>query len=208
MERDGLRSIHCRRRSHSLTDSTKSRGEGFRNPTKGLEIVSPFQVLTSDISYIRTGEGFEYLCQVKDVVSGVVLASSMMPRMKAGLVETTTGKALMRWRVPAGCIFHSGRGSQYTPDSVKRLLISPGPPQSFSRVGKPGGNAWSGSFFANLKKESVHWVHFETREQARQAMFAYIEGFYNTRRAQKRLSYLSPMEWLKNWYHEKEKLVA
>jgi putative transposase len=208
MERDGLRSIHCRRRSHSLTDSTKSRGEGFPNMTRGLEIVSPFQVLTSDISYIRTGEGFEYLCQVKDVVSSVVLASSMMPRMKAELVETTIGKALSRWRVPAGCIFHSDRGSQYTSHSVQQLLIRLGLRQSFSRVGKPGDNAWSESFFANLKKEAVHWVHFATREQARQAMFAYIEGFYNTRRAQKRLGYLSPMEWLKNWYHENKKLVA
>jgi putative transposase len=107
MEREGLRSIHCRRRSHSLTDSAKSRGEGFPNLTKGLEIISPFQVLTSDISYIRTGEGFEYLCQVKDVVSGVVLASSMMPRMKAELVERTVEKTFGRWLVPAGCIFHS-----------------------------------------------------------------------------------------------------
>jgi putative transposase len=208
MEHYGLRSIHRRRRSHSLTDSSKSRGEGFPNLTKGLEIISPFQVLTSDISYIRTGEGIEYLCQVKDVKSGVVLASVMLARMKAELVVQTIGKALARWRVPAGCIFHSDRGSQYTSDSVKQLLISLGLRQSFSRVGKPGDNAWSESFFANLKKESVHWVHFETREQVRQAMFAYIEGFYNTRRAQKRLGYLSPIEWLKNWYHENEKLVA
>jgi transposase InsO family protein len=59
-----------------------------------------------------------------------------------------------------------------------------------------------------MKKESVHWVHFETREQARQAMFAYINGFYNTRRAQKRLGYISPMEWLKNWYRGNGKLAA
>ncbi|MDR1508203.1 MAG: IS3 family transposase [Synergistaceae bacterium] len=63
-------------------------------------------------------------------------------------------------------------------------------------------------FFANLKKESVHWVHFKTREQARQIMFAYINGFYNTRRIQKRLGYISPMEWLNNWYRNSGKLAA
>jgi len=72
--------------------------------------------------------------------------------------------------------------------------------QSYSRVGKPGDNSWRESFFANLKKEAVHWVHFASREEAREAMFAYIEGFYNTKRIQRRLGYLSPMQWLKKWY--------
>ncbi|MDR1472227.1 MAG: IS3 family transposase [Synergistaceae bacterium] len=55
-------------------------------------------------------------------------------------------------------------------------------------------------YFTDSKKKAVHWAHFKTRERARQAMFAYINGFYNTRRAQKRLDYLSPLEWFKNWY--------
>jgi putative transposase len=207
MESAGMRSIHRNRKARSLTDSRKSRGSGYANLAKGLEITSPFQVLSSDISYIRTTEGFEYICQVKDVKSGIVLASNMSDRMTSGLVERVI-QALDGWNVPAGCIFHSDRGSQYTSESVKRLLSRLGLRQSFSRVGKPGDNAWSESFFANMKKESVHWVHFETREQARQAMFAYINGFYNTRRVQKRLGYISPMEWLKNWYRGNGKLAA
>ncbi|MDD4518927.1 MAG: IS3 family transposase, partial [Limnochordia bacterium] len=67
---------------------------------------------------------------------------------------------------------------------------------------KPGDNAWSESFFSILKKEAVHWRHFQTREEARQATFAYIEGFYNTRRVQKRLGYLSPLEWLNHYTEE------
>jgi len=82
---------------------------------------------------------------------------------------------------------------------VKDLLSSNGLLQSYSRVGKPGDNSWSESFFANLKKEAVHWVHFKKREEARDAMFAYIEGFYNTKRIQRRLGYLSPMQWLEEW---------
>ncbi|MDR1471432.1 MAG: IS3 family transposase, partial [Synergistaceae bacterium] len=165
MEREGLRSVHRKMRSRSLTDSRESRGDGFANLTKSLEITSPFQVLSSDISYIRTDEGFEYMCQIKDVKSGVVLASNMSARMTGDLVEETV-RALMSWRIPAGCIFHSDRGSQYTSEAVKQLLQHLGFRQSFSRVGKPGDNAWSESFFANLKKEAVHWAHFKTREQA------------------------------------------
>ena len=78
--------------------------------------------------------------------------------------------------------------------SVLRVL---GIRQSFSRVGMPGDNAWSESFFANLKKETVHLMCFRTREEARERIFEHVEGFYNTKRVQKRLGYLSPMQWLK-----------
>jgi len=200
MNEQGLKSIHLRRRQRSLTDSRRARGEGYPNLVNDLEITAPFQVLSSDISYIRTKEGFEYLCQVKDVASGLILAQSMSERMKADLVVDTIRQMLKRWELPMGCIFHSDRGSQYTSGVVRNLLNCHKIEQSYSRVGKPGDNSWSESFFANLKKEAVHWIHFATREQARNAMFAYIEGFYNTKRIQRRLGYLSPMQWLKGWY--------
>jgi putative transposase len=196
----GMKSIHLRRRQRSLTDSSRARGEGYPNQVHDVEINEPFQVLSSDISYIRTREGFEYLCQIKDVASGLILAHSMSERMKADLVADTIRQMLRRWELPTGCIFHSDRGSQYTSSLVKELLNSHKIEQSYSRVGKPGDNSWSESFFANLKKEAVHWVHFTTREEARNAMFAYIEGFYNTKRIQRKLGYLSPMQWLEEWY--------
>lgn len=201
MEEQGLKSVHQRSRQRSLTDSSKSRGEGYPNLTCGLDKpAAPFQLLSSDITYIRTREGFMYLCQVKDVVSGFILAQSMSARMKSELVTDAIRKAAHRWGLPPGCIFHSDRGSQYTAAATQELLKSRGIRQSFSRVGKPGDNAWSESFFANLKKEAVHWAHFRTREEARDAMFAYIEGYYNTKRIQKRLGYLSPKQWLEEWY--------
>jgi len=192
----GLKSIHMKRRQHSLTNSMKSRGEGLINLVHGLEITKPLQVLSSDISYIRTGEGFAYLCEVKDVVSGMVLAHQMAKHMKAELVSETITQAITGWELPAGCILHSDRGAQYTSEMVRSLLQHHGISQSFSGVGKPGDNSWSESFFANLKKEAVHWVKYKTREDARIAIFSYIEGFYNTKRIQRRLGYLSPSEWL------------
>ena len=88
------------------------------------------------------------------------------------------------------------------------LLKKFGIKQSFSRVGMPGDNAWSESFFANLKKEQVHWRQYKTVEEARDSIFEYIEVFYNRRRVQKRLGYLSPMQWLKHWQHLNSELVA
>jgi len=208
MEEMGLKSIHLRRRQRSLTDSRKARGEGYPNLVTDIEITQPFQVVSSDISYIRTGEGFGYLCQVRDVLSNVVLAESIDDNMKSDLVVRTIKQAVKRWHLPEGTIFHSDRGSQYTSRDVMDLLKSYEIKQSFSRVGKPGDNAWSESFFANMKKETVHWRHFQTIEEARQVIFEYIEVFYNRQRVQKRLGYLSPIQWLKQWEQRSLQFVA
>lgn len=208
MKEMGLLSIHKRRRQRSLTDSRNARDDTYPNLVHGLEITEPFQVITSDITYIKTGEGFEYLCKIKDVVSGIVLAESMMEHMKAELVVQAIKNAMRRWQLPEGTIFHSDRGCQYTSSAVREQLKRYNIRQSFSRVGKPGDNAWSESFFANFKKETIHWRWFPTRAQAREAVFAYIEGFYNTRRVQKRLGYLSPKQWLKCWVDGRLKRTA
>ncbi len=202
MKRLGLSSIHNRRRQRSLTNSRKARGKDWPNLIHDLHIVRPFQVITSDISYIRTAEGFEYLCKVKDVFTGIVLAHTMANNMQAELVTKTIKKAKTRWHIEEDCIHHSDLGAQYTAKGTQDLLKQLGFQQSFSRAGKPGDIAWSESFFSILKKEAVHWRSFQTRAEARQAVFAYIEGFYNTRRVQKRLGYLSPLEWLNHYTEE------
>ena len=85
-----------RRRQRSLTNSSASRGEGYANLVRGMEIDRPFQVISSDISYIRTDEGFAYLCQIRDVASGMILAAGMSDHMKAdgfGTLKLTTLEA-------------------------------------------------------------------------------------------------------------------
>ena len=76
---------------------------------------------------------------------------------EAGLVVQAIKNTMKRWHLPEGTIFHSDWGSQYTSAAVKELLKKHGFLQSYSRVGKPGDNAWSESFFANFKKEAIHW---------------------------------------------------
>lgn len=196
MAEEGLKSCHCKRRQHSLTNSKKARGDEYQNLTKGLEITRPFQVLSSDISYIRTGEGFDYLCQIRDVHTNTVLSACQTENMKKELILKTLKAAQDRWHLPSNIIFHSDRGSQYTSAEVMAQVASYGWRQSFSAVGRPGDNAWSESFFSILKKEIVHWRFYPTREAARQAIFEYIEVFYNRIRVQKRLDYLSPLQFL------------
>lgn len=200
MKEKGLKSSHCRRRQRSLTDSRKSRNVDLPNMTRTLEITIPFQVLSSDITYIRTQEGFDYLCQIRDVHTNLVLGIHQQDRMTKDIVEKTIQKVQQRWDIPKGSIFHSDRGSQYTASTTVQMLQSNGWLPSYSRVGKPGDNAWSESFFANLKKEIVHWNFFPTRNHARQMIFEYVEVYYNRVRAQQRLGYVSPIEFLERHY--------
>ncbi len=195
MNERGLRSIHLRCQ-RTLTDSRKARGEGYPNLVRGMNITEAFQAITSDISYIPTDEGFEYLCTIKDIKSKVVLAERMSAHMDQELVVETIRAAHKRWRLPPDVVFHSDRGSQYTAGTVITLISKLGWKQSFSRVGRPGDNAWHESFYSILKKETVHHTRFHTREQARQAVFDFIERFYNRKRVQKNLGYFSPIDAL------------
>jgi putative transposase len=189
----GLNSIHNRhKRCRSLTDSRKSRGEGYPNLLREHSFDNPRQAVSSDITYLKSGEGWDYLCVVKDIVSGDILGEATSDRMKKDLVIRAFLNAHARHRFAKGTIFHSDRGSQYTSNQFMNILSAYGIKQSFSRVGKPGDNAWSESFFATLKKECIHFRHFATRDELRQVLFAWIHCFYNSKRVQERLGYLPP----------------
>lgn len=99
MEDIVLRSIHFQRRQRSLTDSRKDRGDDYENLVKDLEITEPYWVLSSYISNVRTTEGFEYHCHIRDVASGIVLAHKMSDHMKAELVVDTIKQAVGRYRL-------------------------------------------------------------------------------------------------------------
>ena len=197
MEEMSLTSCHNRHKTKSLTNRKKARGDGYPNILREQEFpIAARMGLTSDITYLRTAEGFMYHCVIRDIVTGDVLGDYMADRMTKELVLNAITAMLARTELAKGCIFHSDRGSQYTSKAVMGLLQRHGLRQSFSRVGMPGDNAWSESFFAHLKKKPAHWTHLRTRDEARQKNFANVEGFYNASRVQKRLDYLNPIEWL------------
>lgn len=190
-----LSSIHNRHRTRSLTNSKKARGEGYANLVRGKSFEAAYQAVCSDITYLKSGEGWLYLCVVKDIVTGEILGEATSENMKKELVIRAFLNAQARHRLGVGTILHSDRGSQYTSADFQNILKQYGILQSFSRVGMPGDNAWAESFFATLKKECIHFRQFQTRDEQRQTVFEWIEGFYNTRRVQARLGYRSPREY-------------
>lgn len=198
MRQNGLESSHNRRRQRSLTDSRKARDDTYLNLVRGQDIDQSMQVLSSDITYIRTAEGFDYLCTIKDIKTGLIVGFHQQKRMTRDIVLKAIDEARNSGLITGKPFFHSDRGSQYTAREVRNTLKALGWKQSFSRVGKPGDNAWSESFFANLKKEIVHWRSYPTREAARSAIFEYIHVYYNRRRVQARLGYISPMQAYRN----------
>lgn len=209
MSEMGLESCHNKHRTRSLTNSKKARDDSkYPNLLRKEIPIVPRMGIASDITYIKSDEGFEYLCTVKDIVTGEILGESSSPRMKKELVINAILSVLAKHELIDGCIFHSDRGSQYTSKAVMDLLKQYGIRQSFSRVGMPGDNSWSESFFATMKKECIHWNHFETRQQIKDTVFSYIYTFYNVSRIQKRLGYISPREYYKRFDLEELLKVA
>ncbi len=204
----GLDSVHNKHKTRSLTNSRKARGDEYPNLVRGRVFDMPRKAVCSDITYLKSGEGWLYLCTVKDIVGGDILGEATSENMKKGLVIQAFLNAQARHKLPEGTIFHSDRGSQYTSKEFVDMLKLYGVKQSFSRVGMPGDNAWAESFFATLKKECIHFRHFATRDELRQTVFEWIEGFYNTRRIQARLGYISPKEYVARCMSIKSKTVA
>ena len=109
--------------------------------------------------------------------------------------------ALRNRRPPHGLLHHSDRGSQYASQDYRALLAQHGMLSSMSRKGNCWDNAVAESFFASLKLELVYQSRWRTRDQARSAMFEYIELFYNHHRRHSTLGYLSPVEFERR-HHE------
>lgn len=153
------------------------------------------QTWTADITYIPTDEGWLYLAAVEDLYSRKIVGWSMSERIDSRLVVDALQMAIHRELPAAGLVTHSDRGVQYASEHYQNLLKRNGITCSMSRKGNCWDNAPMESFFATLKKELVHRVQYQTRSQARQSLFEYIEAFYNRVRRHSMLGYLSPVKF-------------
>jgi putative transposase len=153
------------------------------------------EIWTSDITYIRTKEGWLYLAVVLDIYSRQIIGWAIQPRVTSDIVLNALMMAIKNRKPDKGIIFHSDRGSQYTSELVRSRLNLYGFRQSMSGKGNCYDNAITETFFSLLKKELVYLTVFETREQARREIFEYIEIFYNRHRIHSSLGYLSPVEF-------------
>ena len=148
-----------------------------------------------DLTYIPTQEGWLYLAVVIDLYSRQVVGWSMSSRMKAELVNKAFLMAIWRRNPAKGLIWHTDRGSQYASESHRRILGNHCIIQSMSRKGDCWDNAVAESFFHTLKTELIHHCQFKNREEATQAIFDYIEVFYNRVRIHSANDYLSPVDY-------------
>jgi len=152
---------------------------------------------TSDITYIRTQEGWLYLAVILDLWSRSVISWGADKYMDENLVIRTLDKAIAIRGKQENLIFHSDRGSQFASLRMRKLLEQNQIRQSMSSKGNCYDNAPTESFFSTLKRELVYRENFKTREEAKQKLFEYIEVFYNRKRRHSSLGYLSPLDFEK-----------
>ena len=152
----------------------------------------PNRLWTSDITYIRTMEGWLYLAVFLDVCSRRIVGWSMDHRINDRLIIDAFKQALIHRRPLPGLIVHSDRGSQYCSHSFKELLVTNCYHQSMSSTGNCYDNAITESFFATLKTELVYETNYRTRNEARRDIFKYIEIIYNSKRIHSALGGISP----------------
>lgn len=149
----------------------------------------------ADITYIPTGEGWMYLATVLDLHSRRLVGWAMSERMKAELVIAALTMAIEMRQPSAGLIHHSDRGSPYASHAFRSVLAAHRMHASMSRKGDVYDNAAMESCFGTIKTELVHLASYATRAAARQAIFEYIEVFYNRQRPHSTLGYQSPANY-------------
>ena len=172
-----------------------------------FNVTTPNETWVTDITYIRTHEGWLYLAVVLDLFSRKVIGWSMQPRITKELAIDALLMAVWRRKPTSTVTVHSDQGVQYTSHDWQHFLQANGLKASMSRRGNCHDNAVAESFFQLLKRERIKRHVFATREQARSEIFDYIEMFYNTKRRHGFNNQLSPVEYEKRYENKTEKCL-
>ncbi|EKK5548095.1 IS3 family transposase [Enterobacter hormaechei] len=161
---------------------------------------APDERWVTDITYIRTHEGWLYLAVVVDLFSHKIIGWSMQSRMTKDIVLNALLMAVWRRNPQKQVLVHSDQGSQYTSHEWQSFLKSHGLEGSMSRRGNCHDNAVAESFFQLLKRERIKKKIYGTREEARSDIFDYIEMFYNSKRRHGSSDQMSPTEYENQYY--------
>ena len=156
---------------------------------------APNQRWVTDITYVPTAEGWLFLAAIVDLFSRRIVGWAMDATMHRSLVLTALDMAIVGRQPPPGLIHHSDRGSQYASADYRAALDANGMVASMSRPGCCYDNAAAESFWHTLKNELIHRRDFQTRDEASQAIFEYIEVFYNRTRQHTTIGNLSPVQF-------------
>jgi putative transposase len=168
----------------------------------------PDQTWVADITYLPTHEGWLFLAAVIDLYSRKIVGWSMREDLEAALVVDAISMAIARRKPKPGLVHHSDRGSQYTSIAMGRTLRDSKIMASMGSKGDPWDNACAESCISTIKNELVKRRTFATRDQARLALFRYIESFYNPLRRHSSLQMLSPDEYERRYLEDNAAAAA
>jgi putative transposase len=180
MRQSGLHGIPAKKRWRSKPSG--QRPIGIDNELeRDFLAEAPNTKWVTDITYLRTAEGWLYLAVVLDLWQGLIVGWSMSHRQDSHLVLQAVLMALWQREDNAPVILHSDRGTQFTSAEYQQFLAGHNLVCSMSAVGSCADNAAAEGFFGMLKRERVNRRRYLTRAEARTDVFDYIERFYNPR---------------------------
>lgn len=191
MREAALRPVWKRKFVHT-TDSKHDLPVAQNLLNRQFDVAAPNQAWTSDITYVRTRQGWLYLAVVMDLFSRKIVGWAMAPTMPTELVAAALRMAVQQRMPPGGLLVHSDRGSQYASLEYQALLGRYGIVCSMSRRGNCWDNSVMERFFLNLKMERVWQRNYANHDEAQRDIIEYIVGFYNSTRLHSTLGYLSP----------------
>ena len=194
MKKHGIRA-KTKRKFRVTTDSKHNLPVAPNLLERNFSPEKPNQTWASDITYVWTREGWLFLAVIVDLFSRQVVGWSLDKTMTKELVCSALRQACFRRQPGTGLVFHSDRGSQYCSKEFRRQLKQYQMLQSQSRRANCWDNACVESFFHTLKTEMIYHEDFQTREQARSAIFEWVEAFYNRQRIHSTLGYKSPVDF-------------
>ena len=189
--------LHARRGRdfHKTTDSRHAHPIAPNVLARDFESAAPNTAWVTDVTFVRTAEGWLYLAVMLDLFSRRVVGWSVSETNDTTLALRTLEIALKGRRLRGQLVHHSDRGSPYASEAYRTRLALAGLVVSMSRAGDCWDNAVAESFFGTLKGERLDQESFATRAQATRVIGEYIDGFYNPTRRHSALGYLSPIEF-------------
>ena len=207
MRAQGLRGKKKNRRRPRTTDSRHAQPVAANLIAERPAPSGPNQAWRTDITYLKTAEGWLFLAAILDAWSRRVVGWACAPTLHASLALAALRDALQRRQPPKGLLHHSDRGCQYVDADYVALLNAAGLERSMSRAGNCYDNAAMESFWSTFKTDTVlDEIVLASRREAELAVFDYIETFYNPKRRHSSLGYLSPVAF--ETQHTKHEITA
>ncbi len=205
MQEEGLIGLQKKRFNPYTTDSDHGLSVAPNLLADYGPITQPDEVWAADITYIKVCDSWVYLAAILDMYSRKIVGWSMSDKVDSSLVLTALRRALKTRKAPK--LHHSDRGSQYASAAYQRVLKAHGIAPSMSRSGNPYDNAMMESFFGTLKAEEVRAQIYSNGKEARDAIFSYIEAFYNTIRIHTSIGENAPQQFENKFFSEEKETV-